>query len=101
MTERGPEIVPLAAAAQRLGIGVTTAYELVKRGELPVPVQRIGRQMKVLASDLDDYLAPPRAAEAPPSSQAHWAEHIERHIRDLRHQADELERFVARELGRS
>jgi predicted DNA-binding transcriptional regulator AlpA len=42
MTERGPEIVSLAAAAKRLGIGVTTAYELQARGEFPVPVQRIG-----------------------------------------------------------
>lgn len=46
----------LADAARHLGVGQTTAYELVKRGEFPVPVKRIGGRLKVLRHDLDRYL---------------------------------------------
>jgi excisionase family DNA binding protein len=46
----------LAETARRLGIGVTTAYELVARDQFPIPVRRIGNRMKVLKHDLDRYL---------------------------------------------
>jgi excisionase family DNA binding protein len=49
----------VAEAARRLGIGGTTAYQLIARGEFPIPVQRIGRQMKVLRYDLEVYLGGP------------------------------------------
>lgn len=47
----------LADTARRLGIGVATAYQLVGRGDFPIPVKHIGSRMKVLKSDLDRYLA--------------------------------------------
>jgi excisionase family DNA binding protein len=46
----------LAEVARSLGIGVTTAYELVARDQFPIPVRRIGNRMKVLKHDLDRYL---------------------------------------------
>ncbi len=48
--------VSLADTAHELGIGVTTAYQLVARDEFPIPVRRIGRRMRVLRHDLDRYL---------------------------------------------
>ena len=99
MTEGAdPEVLSIEEAAGRLGVGVNTLYALERRGESPVPVQRIGRTMKVLRSDVDAYLAPgPRAAVEglPPNA----GEFIGRHIRQLRLEADELERWLDRHGG--
>lgn len=46
----------LAETARRLGISVTTAYDLVRRDEFPIPVRHIGNRMKVLKHDLERYL---------------------------------------------
>lgn len=42
-----PPSLGLEAAALVLGIGRTNAYALVRRGEFPVPVLRIGRRYRV------------------------------------------------------
>ncbi len=44
------ELWPTAARA--LGIGRTTAYELARRDELPVPVLRLGSRYRVNRADL-------------------------------------------------
>jgi excisionase family DNA binding protein len=47
----------LAEAAEYLGIGRRTAYDLVARGEFPVPVVMVGRVRKVSRVLLERYLA--------------------------------------------
>jgi hypothetical protein len=42
-----PAVVGLVTAARALGIGRTRAFELVRRGEFPVPVLRVGRTYRV------------------------------------------------------
>jgi excisionase family DNA binding protein len=47
--------IPEFAAA--VGIPVSTAYELAKRDDLPVPVLRLGRRVKVSRAAVDALLA--------------------------------------------
>lgn len=47
--------VPEAAAV--LGIATSTAYELVRRGEFPVPVVKVGRQHRVPRQALDRFVS--------------------------------------------
>ena len=42
-----PATVDLVTAARALGIGRTTAYQLARAGELPVPVLRLGARYRV------------------------------------------------------
>ncbi len=42
-----PASVDLVTAAKALGIGRTTAYQLARAGELPVPVLRLGVRYRV------------------------------------------------------
>jgi hypothetical protein len=42
-----PTVVDLPTAAEMLGIGRTLAYQLVRAGQWPTPVIRIGRLIKV------------------------------------------------------
>ncbi|MDP9428662.1 MAG: helix-turn-helix domain-containing protein [Actinomycetota bacterium] len=42
-----PASVDLVTAAKALGIGRTTAYQLARSGELPVPVLRLGVRYRV------------------------------------------------------
>lgn len=52
-----PTVVPLwPTAASALGIGRTVAYELVRRGEFPVPVLRVGTQYRVPTAPLRELL---------------------------------------------
>ena len=44
--------VSVEEAAQALGIGRTLAYRLAAAGELPVPVIRVGRKLRVPAAPL-------------------------------------------------
>jgi predicted DNA-binding transcriptional regulator AlpA len=44
-TERGTATIP--ELAQRFGIARSSAYELAKRNQLPVPVIRLGRRLVV------------------------------------------------------
>jgi predicted DNA-binding transcriptional regulator AlpA len=49
-------LLDLLEAAPPLGIGRTTAYELARRDEFPVPILRIGGRLKVRTADLRRYL---------------------------------------------
>lgn len=49
--------VDINEAAAQLGIHAATAYRLIKRGEFPVRVLRIGRIFRISQSELDSYLA--------------------------------------------
>lgn len=46
----------VAEAAERLGVSRSTAYELIARDDFPVPVIRIGRQIRVPRQALDRLL---------------------------------------------
>jgi excisionase family DNA binding protein len=50
------ETLTIAEVAQILGIGRRTAYEIIQRGEFPMPVQKIGGRFKVSRRILDRYL---------------------------------------------
>lgn len=48
-----PTVVPLwPEAASAFGLGRSAAYELVRRGQFPCRVLRLGRQMRVPTADV-------------------------------------------------
>jgi hypothetical protein len=47
-----PATTDLVTAAKALGIGRTTAYQLARAGEFPVPVLRLGARYRVVTSGL-------------------------------------------------
>lgn len=47
-----PATTDLVTAAKALGIGRTTAYQLARTGEFPVPVLRLGTRYRVVSSGL-------------------------------------------------
>lgn len=49
---RLPLVVDLPTAARLLGVGRTSAYELVRTGEWPTPVIRVGCLIRVPAAPL-------------------------------------------------
>jgi hypothetical protein len=51
-----PPVIDLVSAAGLLGLGRTTAYKLVRTGEWPTPIIRIGRLIKVPTAPLRDLL---------------------------------------------
>jgi excisionase family DNA binding protein len=57
-TERGgsPAVLDLLEAARLLGVGRTLAYQLVRDGQWPTPVVRMGRLIKIPKKPLLDYL---------------------------------------------
>ena len=52
-----PPVIDLIEAASLLGVGRTTAYKLVRQGEWPTPVLRIGRLIKVPTAPLRELLS--------------------------------------------
>jgi excisionase family DNA binding protein len=48
-------LLSLPELAELLGVHLATVYKLQQRGELPIPVLRIGRLRKVRLSDVEDY----------------------------------------------
>ena len=62
-----PGVYSLKEAGQRLGIAESTAYDLVKRGQFPVPVIQIGGRNRVLKAVLERFLAgdTPASASSP------------------------------------
>jgi predicted DNA-binding transcriptional regulator AlpA len=66
--ELEPGVLSLKQAGQRLGIAESTAYDLVKRGQFPVPVIKIGGRNRVLKAVLDRFLAGEDLAPAATSS---------------------------------
>jgi hypothetical protein len=51
-----PPALDLPAAAHLLGISRTSAYELVRTGEWPSPVLRLGRRIKIPTQPLLELL---------------------------------------------
>lgn len=47
-----PPTTDVPTAGRALGMSRTTAYNLVQRGEFPVPVLKLGRQFRVPTADL-------------------------------------------------
>lgn len=47
-----PAVVDLPTAANILGIGHSSAYELVRSGQWPTPVLRLGRLIRVPSAPL-------------------------------------------------
>lgn len=47
-----PPVVSLATAAEVLGLGRSAAYELVRTGQWPTPILRLGRLIKVPTAPL-------------------------------------------------
>ncbi|WP_406321928.1 helix-turn-helix domain-containing protein [Streptomyces sp. NBC_01637] len=60
-----PAAIDLATAARALSLGRTTAYDLARRGEFPVPLLRIGAQYRARRTDLLDLLGIEQPATAP------------------------------------
>ncbi len=59
--EQLPAVIDLPTAADILGIGRTAAYELVRSGEWPTPVLRLGRLIRIPSASLLTLLClPPR-----------------------------------------
>ncbi|MFE4692933.1 helix-turn-helix domain-containing protein [Streptomyces sp. NPDC056749] len=63
-----PVAVKFDDSNRALGLGRTTAYELARRGEYPLPLMRLGRNYRVRRSDIlrflgiEDPIAAPVAA---------------------------------------
>ncbi len=51
------DTLDIETVAKRLGINRSTAYDLARRDQLPVPVIRLGRRMVVSRLALDTLLA--------------------------------------------
>jgi predicted DNA-binding transcriptional regulator AlpA len=56
-----PRMLDVPQAARMLGIGRTLAYKLVRTGEWPTPVVRVGRLIKIPSGPLIELLATGRA----------------------------------------
>jgi excisionase family DNA binding protein len=56
-----PLLVKVPQAAQMLGIGAATAYDLIKRGEFPVAVLRVGKAWRIRRSELEAFCSGPAA----------------------------------------
>ncbi len=56
MTLPEPATYSIREAAELLGIGESTAYEAIRRGEFPVPVLKIGARRKVSRKRLHEFL---------------------------------------------
>lgn len=50
------QTLTVVQAAAQLGISPSNAYRLIRRGDFPVPVLRIGNLLKVSRASLDQYL---------------------------------------------
>ena len=51
-----PAVVDVATAAQVLGVGRSCAYEMVRTGDWPTPVLRLGRLIRVPTAPLLELL---------------------------------------------
>ncbi|MDT0382410.1 helix-turn-helix domain-containing protein [Streptomyces sp. DSM 42041] len=59
-----PAAVDVVTAGRALGISRTTAYDLAKRGEFPVPLLRLGVQYRARRVDLLELLGVEQPAPA-------------------------------------
>ena len=51
-----PAVLDLPEAARMLGVGRTLAYQLVREGQWPTPVVRVGRLIKIPTRPLLEFL---------------------------------------------
>jgi len=51
-----PPVVDVLTAAAILGIGRTAAYELIRNGQWPTPILRLGKLIRVPSAPLLDLL---------------------------------------------
>lgn len=56
VTEIDRQTINMEAAGRILGISRPTMYELARRGELPVPVIKIGNRMVISKRAIEDLL---------------------------------------------
>lgn len=54
--ETGAAVVTIERAAELLGVGRTTAYDLIRRNEFPLPVLEIGRRRVVAKVHIERFL---------------------------------------------
>lgn len=64
-----PALVDVPTAAAVLGIGRSLAYELVKTGQWPTPVLRIGRLIKIPTAPLRRLIEAGEPASRPDAGQ--------------------------------
>lgn len=57
-TDQRRKTYSIEEAAAALGVGRSTAYDAIKRGEFPVPVIRVGARLVVSRAALDALLDP-------------------------------------------
>jgi len=50
------EVVSIQEAAERLDVHRSTAYDLVAKGKFPLPVIRVGNQLKVSRAQLEHFI---------------------------------------------
>jgi predicted DNA-binding transcriptional regulator AlpA len=60
-----PAVLDVPTAGRLLGLGRAAAYELVRRGDFPAPVLRLGRQLRVPTVPLLQLLGVGSAAPLP------------------------------------
>jgi predicted DNA-binding transcriptional regulator AlpA len=58
-----PPVVDLLTAAAMLGVGRTAAYQLVRAGQWPTPVIRLGRLIRIPSAPLLELLGRTRTAK--------------------------------------
>ena len=56
-----PRVMTVAEVAEFLRIGKTTAYELIKEGD--IPSMKVGRQVRIFRDDLMAYVRSTRTIE--------------------------------------
>ena len=64
-----PPLLTVPAAGRVLGVGRTVAYRLVRRGEWPTPVIRVGGQIRVPRAPLLDLVGLSTGEPGPPPNQ--------------------------------
>jgi excisionase family DNA binding protein len=57
LVPNGSLLLTLPELAAHLRINRATVYRLLQRGELPIPVLRVGRSPRVRSTDVERYLA--------------------------------------------
>lgn len=60
-----PPVVDLPTAAKVLGLGRSAAYELVREGEWPTPILRLGRLIRVPTAPLLELIGIPSRPRPP------------------------------------
>jgi predicted DNA-binding transcriptional regulator AlpA len=64
--DRLPPTIDIPVAGSIIGLGRNKAYELVQRGEFPVPVLKLGCRLRVVTAHIRHLVDPP----APPIAGA-------------------------------